>query len=354
MAAVDRPYGPLMVGIAGEALAEDEAEMLCHPGIGGVILFTRNYRSRSQLRALCDAIHALRRPSLVIAVDHEGGRVQRFKEGFAALPAAAHYGMRYDIEREEGRRIAQAGGRVMAAELRAAGVDFSFAPALDIDHGKSRVIGDRAFHREAEAVSVLARAFLAGMSEAGMAGVGKHFPGHGSVSEDSHLELPVDRRALEDIRTSDLLPFERLIASGDLTGVMPAHIVFERMDESPAGFSRYWIDDILRKGLRFDGPVFSDDLDMGGAAGFGDHVARTAAALDAGCDMALICNDPAAAARVLDTLDPEAHPRRSARIARMQGSGGRSDFASLEKDHLYRAALDDLKSSIALEESLSL
>ncbi|WP_025770935.1 beta-N-acetylhexosaminidase [Thioalkalivibrio sp. HK1] len=347
MAAIDQPYGPLMVGLVGERLAEDESEMLRHPGVGGVILFSRNYSSRPQLRMLCDAIHALRQPPLPIGVDHEGGRVQRFKEGFSTLPAAAHYGMRYDIDRGQGRRVAQAGGRVMAAELRAAGVDFSFSPVLDIDHGKSQVIGDRAFHRDPEVVSVLARAFLAGMREAGMAGVGKHFPGHGGVAEDSHRDLPVDRRTLGDIRMSDLLPFERLIASGDLTGVMAAHIVFDRLDESPAGFSRYWIGDILRNELGFEGPVFSDDLDMGGVTGFGDHVARTEAALEAGCDMALICNDPAGAARVLDRLDLEPHPRRSTRIARMQGSKP-SDPASLEKNIPYRSALEELKSSLSL------
>ena len=353
MAAIAKPYGPLMVGLVGESLAEDESEMLCHPGVGGVILFTRNYSARPQLRMLCDAIHALRQPPLPIAVDHEGGRVQRFKEGFSALPPAAHYGMRYDLDREEGQRLARAGGRVMAAELQAAGVDFSFAPVLDIDHGKSRVIRDRAFHRDPEAVSVLARAFLAGMRKAGMVGVGKHFPGHGGVAEDSHRDLPVDRRTLEDIHMSDLLPFERLIASKDLVGVMTAHIVFCRLDESPAGFSRYWIRDILRNELGFEGPVFSDDLDMGGAAGFGDHVARAEAALDAGCDMALICNDPKGAAKVLDRLDLKPHPRRSARIARMRGRGP-SDPASLEKDALYRAALEDLKSSISLQGKESL
>ncbi len=349
MTPVDKPRGPLMLGIAGESLAPEEAEMLCHPAVGGVILFTRNYTSRSRLRMLCDAIHALRRPSLLIAVDHEGGRVQRFRQGFCALPAAARYGMLYDRDRQEGQRVARAGGRVMAAELRASGVDFSFAPVLDIDHRKNKMIGDRAFHRSPDAVSDLAHAYLRGMNDAGMAGVGKHFPGHGKVGVDSHRGLPTDWRPFEEIQKADLVPFERLIASGDLAGVMAAHIIYCELDKYPASFSRRWIGGVLRKDLGFEGPVFSDDLDMAAAAEIGDHVERVEAALAAGCDMALICNDPAGAARVLDTLAIEPHPERSARIAQMQGRG-QVDFAALEKDALYRAAVDDIESSISLED----
>ena len=326
-----------MIGIAGSELDPGERELLLHPCVGGVILFSRNYRHRVQLRALCDAIHDLRRPPLLIAVDHEGGRVQRFRDGFSPLPAAARYGALYDESPDLACRAARAGGWLAASELRAAGVDFSFAPVLDLGRGVSKVIGDRAFHRDPDAVTALARAFLAGMHDAGAGGVGKHFPGHGGVAADSHRTLPVDPRPCEDIRLADLVPFERLVASG-LAGVMPAHVVFEDVDACPAGFSRRWIGGILRGELGFQGIVFSDDLDMAAAAAGGDHLARARAAIDAGCDMVLVCNDQTAAAAVAEGLKAGKDPVRAARMARMHGRGAVT-FERLAADAARRSAL---------------
>ena len=343
--------GPVMTGIAGSELDRVESEVLRHPGVGGVILFSRNYRCRRQLRVLCDAIHALRQPPLLIAVDHEGGRVQRFRDGFSALPAAARYGRLHDRDPGLARSIARAGGWVMAVELRAAGVDFSFAPVLDLGRGASAAIGDRAFHRDPDVVTTLARAFLAGMRDAEVGGIGKHFPGHGGVAVDSHHALPVDRRSYEDLLLSDLVPFERLAAS-ELAGVMPAHVVFECLDDRPAGFSRRWIGDVLRGGLGFEGVVFSDDLDMAAAAVGGDHVDRARAALEAGCDMVLVCNDWPAAVAVVEGLTTGSDPVRAARMARLHGRGATS-FEKLASNASYRSAVAGL-SSLVREPELGL
>ena len=334
--------GPLMVGIAGCELERAEIEVLRHPRVGGVILFTRNYRSRTQLRALCDAIHELKRPPLLIGVDHEGGRVQRFRNGFTALPAAAVYGALHDRDPMLACRAARIGGWLMAAELRACGVDFSFAPVLDLRRGVSSAIGNRAFHGDPRVVVTLARAFQFGMRAAGFPGVGKHFPGHGSVATDSHHALPVDRRPYAEIRRDDLLPFRHLAAS-ELAGIIPAHIVFEHVDSLPAGFSRRWITDILRGELGFRGIVFSDDLDMAAAAVAGDHVDRTQAALDAGCDVALLCNDWQGAVSVVDGLRSVDRPRRTAVMATMRGRSVTS-FAQLASFARYRAAVTELES----------
>ena len=344
--------GPLMVGVAGEEIDQVETEVLRHPCVGGVILFSRNYRCRRQLRALCDALHDLRRPPLLIAVDQEGGRVQRFRDGFSALPAVARYGMLHDRNPELACRAARAGGWVMATELRASGVDFSFAPVLDLGRGSSTVIGDRAFHRAPDVVTALARAFLAGMRGAGVGGVGKHFPGHGGVTADSHCVLPVDRRSFEDLRLADLVPFERL-ATPDLAGIMPAHVVYECLDARPAGFSRRWITDVLRGELGFQGIVFSDDLDMAAAAAGGDHVDRAQAALEAGCDMILVCNDWQATLAVVDRLKTDPDPVRIARMARMRGRGAES-FEQLAFNATYRHAVADLRLLIPEQPELGL
>lgn len=333
-----------MVGIAGCDLEQVEREVLRHPCVGGVILFARNYRNREQLRALCDAIHSLRRPPLLIAVDQEGGRVQRFRDGFTPLPAAAQFGKLHDRNQEGGCRAARAGGWVMAIELRAGGVDFSFAPVLDLGRGSSTVIGDRAFHHDPDVVTALARAFLAGMRDAGVGGIGKHFPGHGSVAADSHVALPVDGRSYEDVRSSDLVPFERLAAS-DLAGIMPAHVVFECMDARPAGYSRRWIGDVLRGELGLQGAVFSDDLDMEAAATGGDHLDRAHAALEAGCDMVLVCNDWSGAIAVVEGLNIEPNPVRAARLARMHGRGAPT-FDQLASDPAYRRVVADISSLV--------
>ncbi|HUT41851.1 MAG TPA: beta-N-acetylhexosaminidase, partial [Gammaproteobacteria bacterium] len=262
--------GPLMLDVAGGELDAEDRELLRHPAVGGVILFTRNFESPQQVRALVDDMHALRDPHLLVAVDQEGGRVQRFREGFTRLPPLACLGRIYDKDRTRAKHLARVTGWLMASELRAVGVDISFAPVLDLDYGVSTIIGNRALHRRPEIVADLATAYQAGMHDAGMAATGKHFPGHGAVAADSHLDLPVDERRFADIEQWDLVPFRRLIDAG-LAAVMMAHVVYAQVDEQPAGYSRIWIRDILRRELKFQGLVFSDDLSMEGACLAGDH-----------------------------------------------------------------------------------
>jgi beta-N-acetylhexosaminidase len=310
--------GPVMVDVQGTALDDEERELLCHPLVGAVILFSRNYQSPEQVKALIDEIHAVRDPRLLVAVDHEGGRVQRFRSGFAALPAVRLLGDIYDHDKRRARHLAEEAGWVMASELRAVGVDFSFAPVLDLDLGRSGVIGNRAFHTQPAAAADLASAYMMGMRRAGMAATGKHFPGHGYAEADSHLAIPEDDRTLEDILQQDVLPYERLIPNG-LAAIMPAHVIYSRVDERPAGFSPFWLKEILRKRLGFQGVIFSDDLNMEGASVAGDYVARAEAALAAGCDMVLICNNRPAAWQILRGLHHDSDPVSQARLARMHG-----------------------------------
>jgi beta-N-acetylhexosaminidase len=300
-----------MIDIAGKALTDLDRARLTHPLVGGVILFTRNYESPEQLAALCAEIHALRTPALPIAVDHEGGRVQRFRPGFSLLPAMRRLGEWWDGSPRATVESARMLGYVLAGELRACGVDLSFAPVLDLDWGRSGVIGDRAFHGDPQAVIELAGGLIAGMRDAGMACCGKHFPGHGWVSADSHVAIPVDERPLAAIET-DLLPFRAL----KLDAVMPAHVIYPQVDSRPAGFSPVWIGK-LRNELGFDGVIFSDDLSMEGASVAGDIVARVQAAWDAGCDMLLICNAPDAVGEVLARWQPLPDPVRAARVGRL-------------------------------------
>lgn len=310
--------GPLMIDIAGSALDDTDREVLAHPLVGGVILFSRNYVDRAQLSALCAEIHALRTPPLLIAVDHEGGRVQRFRSGFTELPPMARLGEAYARAPRPALALATELGWLMAAELRAVGVDFSFAPVLDLHSAASRVINDRAFHPEPDAVGRLAQAFMRGMHAAGMAAVGKHFPGHGTVHADSHHELPIDRRPLSRIRHRDLVPFRLLCAAG-IDAVMPAHILFPQVDNVPVGYSARWIGGVLRGELEFQGAVFSDDLSMSGAAIGASPVERARRALAAGCDMCLLCNDRPAAVRVLHELELVPEPLSVVRLMRMHG-----------------------------------
>ena len=291
--------------------------MLRAPLVGSVILFTRNYRDPQQISALCGAIREVRNPPLLIAVDHEGGRVQRFREGFTRLPPVRLLGRRYDEDRRDALRKAHSLGWLMAAELRAVGVDFSFAPCVDLDYGLSEIIGDRAFHRDPQAVAALATAYMAGMREAGMAAVAKHFPGHGAVRADSHLALPVDRRPLADME-GDLSPYRALIEN-QLPGIMAAHVEYSAVDLKPASLSSRWITGILRGTLGFHGCVFADDLSMAGAAASGDVVERARLALAAGCDVLPICNDREAVHIVLGNLNTEASPAAQARLVRMRG-----------------------------------
>ncbi len=315
---LDMPLGPLMLDIEGDlCLSTKDTERLQHPTVGGVILFARNYHSKQQLRELTARLHSIRRPPLLIAVDQEGGRVQRFRDGFTSLPCAAEYGALYDRDPEAGLALARRMGRVMAEELQGVGVDFSFAPVLDVALTASDVIGDRAFHRDPYSVARLAMAFVGGMHQAGMAAVGKHFPGHGGVPGDSHVCLPSDPRRFDELEACDLVPYRALIKA--LTGVMTAHVYFDAVDGHTPAYSQFWLRQVLRKKLGFEGVVFSDDLSMRGARHKGDLCGRTRAALGAGCDMVLICNDLNNADRVLSqpplTLDQTARDR----LAKMRG-----------------------------------
>lgn len=312
--------GPVMLDLEGTVLQPGEREMLQHPLVGGVILFTRNYESPEQLMALVEQIHQVRSPRLLVSVDHEGGRVQRFREGFTRLPPARTFGRIYDEDRRRGRHLAETAGWLMAAELRAVGIDFSFAPVLDIDKGISEIIGDRAYHSDPQVVSELALAYVHGMGEAGMAATGKHFPGHGGVEADSHVAISVDKRAEADMSADDLVPFERLIGNG-LAGIMPAHVIYPAVDSQPAGFSPYWLQEVLRTRLGFKGLIFSDDLSMEGATVAGGYVERAEAAFAAGCDVVLVCNNRKGAEALLDGLRMEPDPVLHARLARMHGRG---------------------------------
>ncbi len=287
MSIAQMPLGPVQVAVSGFELAAGDRERLLHPLTGGVILFAPNFSDRAQLCRLCDEIHRLREPRLLVSVDHEGGRVQRFREGFTRLPPMRRIGELWDRDKASAHRLAWSCGLTMATELRCCGVDLSLAPVLDVDHGASTIIGDRAFHSDADAICELASSLLDGMRAGGMASVGKHFPGHGFIAADSHLELPVDERSFEAIERCDLVPFKGLASR--LGGIMPAHVLYPKVDTRPAGFSAVWIRDILRARLGFAGAVFSDDLGMAGAAGEGALDARAQAAFDAGCDLVLAC-----------------------------------------------------------------
>jgi beta-N-acetylhexosaminidase len=332
--------GPLMVDVAGTELTREDREILAHPLIGSVILFTRNYVDPAQLERLVRDIHAVRSPPLLVAVDHEGGRVQRFRGGFSALPALRQIGHVYDLDADQGLETARRLGWLMAAELLAVGVDFSFAPCVDLDYGVSSIIGDRALHRRAEAVARLAVAYVHGMRDAGMAATAKHFPGHGAVVADSHLALPVDRRELAGLR-EDLLPYRWLIDNG-LPAVMVAHVLFPAVDALPASFSPRWVGGVLRGELGFSGAVFADDLSMAGAASVGDIVTRAGLALSAGCDVLPVCNDHASLERLLDGLKVEIDPAARLRLVRMRGRHD-LDATTLRASTAWQASQDWLQ-----------
>lgn len=294
------PRGPVIVDIEGYALTDAERERLQHPLVGGVILFARNFESRAQLRKLCRSIRRLRKPRLLICVDHEGGRVQRFLKGFTKIPPMRDLGRQWDEDVLGACKRATEIGRTISEELREVGIDLSFTPVLDLDWGDSGVIGDRAFHHDARVVAMLARCLNHGLLLGGMGNCGKHFPGHGYASGDSHLELPVDDRELDAILADDAAPYHWL--GETLLSIMPAHVIYPAVDALPAGFSKRWLQEILRTRLGFEGLIFSDDLTMEGAAMAGDIVARADAAFAAGCDMVLVCNRPDLADQLLAGL----------------------------------------------------
>ena len=315
--------GPVMLDIEGTVLQREERELLKHPAVGGLVYFSRNYLSPDQLQALTAEVRDLR-PELLIAVDQEGGRVQRFRKGFTPLPAMQSFLPLFMENRSVALSLLRDCGWLMAAELLAVGVDFSFAPVLDVDSDYCQIIGKRAFADDPEAVVVMAEAFIAGMHEAGMSATGKHFPGHGGVTGDSHLVLPTDRRHVSEIRQRDMHPFIQL--SSQLDAVMSAHIFYPAVDDNPASFSNVWLQQILRGELQFNGAIFSDDLSMAAAASLGSYIQRAQRALSAGCDMVLICNNRVAVVDVLDQLgdsrqqaarqQAESHRRLTAMSAR--------------------------------------
>ncbi len=314
--------GPLMVDLCADTISAKEKELLHSPQVGGVILFSRNFTSLERLIELIEQIHEIRHPRLLIAIDQEGGRVQRLRDGFTQLPAINLLGEIHDSEPKRAGELAANSGWLMAAELRSIGIDFSFAPILDLNYGVSQVIGDRAFHKNPEVVATLASRYIQGMRKAGMQAVGKHFPGHGAVTADSHIELPTDTRKFEDIAMNDLLPFQRMINQG-LAGLMSAHVVYEKVDPEIATFSTLWLQDVLRKQMEFNGVIFSDDLSMK-AANCGDqdndeYFLRTQKALNAGCDMALICNSSDNACLVAEQLEGYNNPASQIRLTRMHG-----------------------------------
>jgi len=330
--------GPVMLDVGGTILTPEDETRLRHPLVGGVILFSRNFESKRQLMQLTAAIHALRSPALLIAVDHEGGRVQRFREGFTRIPPMRELGKIWDEHPKRAKHLAQQAGYVLAAELRACGVDFSFTPVLDVDYGSSGVIGDRAFHSEPQAIAELAHSLLQGLRQGGMHTVGKHFPGHGFVRADSHLEIPVDERSYTDIELCDLIPFRQMVHFG-LTAVMPAHVIYPKVDSMPAGFSKKWLKDILRGELGFEGCIFSDDLSMEGATVAGGIVQRAEAALQAGCDMVLVCNRPDLADELLAGLKWDMPVTSKARLMQMRGRPQPLSEAQLHEQHEFVQAL---------------
>lgn len=331
--------GPLMIDLVGPEITPADRRRLRHPSTGGVVLFARHFEGWAPLAALIAEIRSLRRPHLLIAVDQEGGRVQRFKgDGFVALPAMGRLGDLFDEDRQAGLEAARSLGWLMAVQLREVGVDLSFAPVLDLDRGISGVIGDRAFDERPEAVIALAIAWTGGMQDAGMGAVGKHYPGHGAVAADSHIAHPVDPRSLATIEKTDLRPF-RAMADRLIPGLMVSHVVYPEVDARPAGFSPVWVREVLRKQWGYEGAVFSDDLTMAAASAVGEIEERVEQCLAAGVDMALVCNHPELVERVQKSLTFAPSPQREARLARLFGHGPVPSEGRLVHSPRYAEAL---------------
>ncbi|WP_454731881.1 MULTISPECIES: beta-N-acetylhexosaminidase [Cupriavidus] len=334
--------GPVVLDVKGKQLDAEDVRRISHPLTGGVILFARNFESRVQLQTLTQDIRAVRE-DVLICIDHEGGRVQRARtDGFTHLPAMARLGELWDRDVLAATKAAMQCGYVLAAELRACDIDLSFTPVLDLDYGRSAVIGDRAFHADSRVVTMLANHLTHGLLLAGMANCGKHFPGHGFVAADSHVAVPVDERGLDEILAQDARPYEWMGMA--LSSVMPAHVIYPKVDPSPAGFSRFWLQDILRTQLGFEGVIFSDDLSMEGASVAGTVTEAARAALGAGCDMVLICNSPERADQLLSELDAGVAEKASQRrIRKLFGRRKPLPWNKLMQDPDYAGALRELK-----------
>ena len=311
--------GPLMIDVEGLTLTDEDVTRITHPMVGGIILFARNYKDAAQLKTLTDAIRKIRGHDFLIAVDHEGGRVQRFKEGFTTIPPMRKLGEIWDKDSNKANHLAFLIGQTIATELRVFDIDFSFTPVLDIDYSESTVILDRAFHGNIETIKALASSLLEGLKEGGMHGVGKHFPGHGYIKTDSHLSISEDKRALDEIESKDMSIFISLIKQG-LNAVMPSHVLYSAVDEHPAGFSRFWLKSQLREKYHFQGAIFSDDMSMKAAILGGEMKDRLLKALDAGCDMVLLCNSPQLVDEVLSQLHWKMSSESAERLLSMKGS----------------------------------
>lgn len=329
--------GPVMLDLEGTQLRNEERELLRHEAVGGVILFARNIEDAAQVRELCGAIRQTR-PELLLAIDQEGGRVQRLHQGVTRIPSMAKLANTAMKVPKEGQRLCRDAGWLLGMEMAACGLDITFAPVLDVDTGLSSVIGDRSFGANAEQVTALAGALIEGLSNAGMAAVGKHYPGHGGVAADSHLELPIDERPLADIMAVDLLPFKQL--ASQLGGIMPAHVVYPAFDHRPAGFSPLWLG-LLRETLGFKGTIFSDDLSMAGATSVGTPSERAQLALAAGCDMLLVCNDRAAALEVVEACSGQS-TRRAGKLRYGRARPDLGTLAALGRWRRVHAHLESL------------
>lgn len=336
----EKSLGNIMIDIKGTKISSKEIEKLKDPKIAGVILFSRNYESPEQLLSLTQTIHQIRHPRLLIGVDHEGGRVQRFRTGFTIIPAMRLLGQYYDADPEKALSLTHKIGWVMATELLAYGIDFSFTPVIDLDYGGSKVIGDRAFHANPKVVGTLAYQLMQGMRQAGMASVAKHFPGHGFIEADTHYEMAQDERSLNQIIQQDIQPFLKLIEN-DLIAVMPAHVIYPQVDALPAGFSKVWLD-FLRQQCHFNGAIISDDLSMQASKLFGEIEERAELALEAGCDLILVCNDELASERVLSRLTWQGSALSHARLIRLHGKPTIS-IKELPFNPIYQSYVHEIK-----------
>lgn len=345
--------GPVMCDIQGTSLTEQDKKRLCNKQVGGVILFTRNYESPAQIKALIDSIHQLKTPRLIVAVDHEGGRVQRFRDGFQKIPAMQVFGELYEENETDALQASEKIAWLVASELLHYGVDLSFAPVLDIGDPVSDVIGDRAFHRDPKIITRLANAWIRGMQQAGMEAVGKHFPGHGSVKGDSHHVMPFDPRSFDAIAHLDLIPFKQVIKT-HLSGIMMAHVIYDQVDEQPAGFSKFWIQQCLRQQLGFEGVVFSDDLSMAGAESAGSYAQRAHLSLQAGCDMLIVCNNEEGADEVIDSLQDYNNPVSQVRLIRLHGHSKTENVFASKAWQQAKLMLDTInqQSSLTLADDL--